>query len=46
MKSSTSAWSFAKSKKNELEKTDKRFTPGPGMYSSTTKHMDKAPTWR
>jgi hypothetical protein len=46
MKSSTSAWSFGKSKKHELEKTDKRFTPGPGMYSSSTKTFEKAPSWR
>jgi hypothetical protein len=46
MKSSTYAWSFGKSKKHELEKSDKRYTPGPGMYSSSNKGLDKAPSWR
>lgn len=48
MKASASAWSFGKTKKLELERTDKRYTPGPGMYShqNNLSTREKAPTWR
>jgi len=46
MKFSASAWSFGKTKKNQLEKNDKRFTPGPGMYSYNRSNMEKAPSWK
>lgn len=46
MKDSEPAWSFNKTKKQELERNDRRYTPGPGQYSISNVNKDKAPTWR
>jgi len=44
MKISPYAWSFGKSNKHEAEKTDRRFTPGPGMYNQDLKKG--TPSWK
>lgn len=45
MKTSASIWSFGKARKGELEKNDRRLTPGPGAYGQT--NMSRTgPTWR
>jgi hypothetical protein len=46
MKFSASAYSFGKTKRLEMDKTDKKFTPGPGMYSSHLNNKEKAPSWK
>ena len=51
--SHVSAWSFGKGVKSNfflnrdnLEKTDRIFTPGPGSYESTLSNKRASPHWK
>lgn len=45
MKTSASIWSFGKARKGEMEKNDRRLTPGPGAYGQNSMSRT-GPTWR
>ena len=39
-------WSIGKSKKGEIEKTDRLTNPGPGAYEPKVFSKTAIPTWR
>ena len=42
---SSSAWSFGKTTKGRMEKTDSQTNPGPGSYMSKS-ISSKSPNWK